>query len=131
MPTMLGAFVYDLYKNWASIDTSAAALIAIGFVAAFLSALVVVKTFLGFVSRYGFDLFGWWRIAVGAIGIAAVLTFGDGGAAKAPLSASGGAAALELAARAEAHEIARHDGSDAGRLNVEAGERPALADRRL
>ena len=131
MPTMLGAFVYDLYKNWASIDTSAAAVIAIGFVAAFLSALVVVKTFLGFVSRYGFDLFGWWRIVVGAIGIAAVLTFGDGSAAKAPLSASGGPAPLELAARAEAHEIARHDRGDAGRLNVEAGERPALADRRL
>ena len=45
MPTMLGAFVYDLYKNLTSIDADAAAVIAIGFVAAFLSALVVVKTF--------------------------------------------------------------------------------------
>ena len=106
-------------------------MIAIGFVAAFLSALVVVKTFLGFVSRYGFDLFGWWRIVVGAIGIATVLTFGDGGATKAPLSASGGPPPFELAARAEAHQIARHDRGDAGRLDVEAGERPALADRRL
>jgi undecaprenyl-diphosphatase len=131
MPTMLGAFVYDLYKNWASIDASAAGVIAIGFIAAFISALIVVRTFLGFVSRYGFDLFGWWRIVVGAIGIAAVLTFGDGGAAKAPISASGGAAPLELAARAEAHEIGWHDGGDAGRLNVEIRERPTLADRRL
>jgi undecaprenyl-diphosphatase len=34
MPTMLGAFVYDLYKNWGTIDSSGAITIAIGFVAA-------------------------------------------------------------------------------------------------
>jgi undecaprenyl-diphosphatase len=125
MPTMLGAFVYDLYKNAGDIDMSAAAVIAVGFIAAFISALIVVKTFLGFVSRHGFGLFGWWRIVVGAVGIAAVLTFGDAGANE-PRSASGGATPFELAARAEAHEIARHDGGNAGRLDVQAGERPAL-----
>jgi len=76
MPTMLGAFVYDLYKNIDVIDASAAGLIAIGFVAAFLSALVVVKTFLDFVSRHGFALFGWWRIVVGIIALAMVYIFG-------------------------------------------------------
>jgi undecaprenyl-diphosphatase len=29
-----------------------------------------VKTFLGYVQRHGFALFGWWRIAVGAVGLA-------------------------------------------------------------
>jgi undecaprenyl-diphosphatase len=130
MPTMLGAFVYDLHKNAGAIDMSAAAVIAIGFIAAFVSALIVVRTFLGFVSRHGFGLFGWWRIVVGAVGIAAVLTFGDG-APQEPLSASGGAAPLELAARAEAYEIVRHDGGDTGRLDIEAGERPALGLGRL
>jgi undecaprenyl-diphosphatase len=76
MPTMLGAFVYDLWKNIDVIDSGGALTIAIGFVAAFVSALVVVKTFLGFVSRHGFSLFGWWRIVVGAAGLAAVLVFG-------------------------------------------------------
>ena len=75
MPTMAGAFAYDLYKNLDSIDGNGAIVIAIGFVAAFLSALVVVKTFLGFVSRHGFALFGWWRIVVGAAGLAAVYLF--------------------------------------------------------
>ena len=75
MPIITGAFVYDLYKNVGTINAEQGWLIAIGFVAAFVSALIVVKTFLGFVSRHGFALFGWWRIIVGAIGIAAILTF--------------------------------------------------------
>ena len=68
MPTMAGAFVYDLYKNLDTIDRSQALLIAIGFVVAFLSALVVVRTFLAFVSRYGLrrsagggSPSAWWR----------------------------------------------------------------------
>jgi undecaprenyl-diphosphatase len=77
MPIILAAFIYDLYKNIDTISSGQAILIAIGFVAAFVSALIVVKTFLGFVSRHGFALFGWWRIAVGAIGVAALLTFGS------------------------------------------------------
>ncbi|MBN8993685.1 MAG: undecaprenyl-diphosphate phosphatase [Rhizobiales bacterium] len=76
MPTMLGAFVYDLYKNWSLIDSSAALTIGIGFVAAFVSALVVVRTFLNFVSSYGFAPFGWWRIVVGIVGLVAALVFG-------------------------------------------------------
>jgi undecaprenyl-diphosphatase len=76
MPIIAGAFIYDLYKNVGTINAEQGWLIAIGFVAAFVSALIVVKTFLGFVSRHGFALFGWWRIIVGAIGIAAILTFG-------------------------------------------------------
>jgi undecaprenyl-diphosphatase len=70
MPTMLGAFVYDLYKNWGAIDRDAGILIAIGFVTAFISAVIVVRAFLGFVSRHGFAFFAWWRILVGAVGLA-------------------------------------------------------------
>jgi undecaprenyl-diphosphatase len=76
MPIILAAFVYDLYKNAATIDFSQGSLIAIGFVTALISALIVVRTFLGFVSRHGYALFGWWRIVVGAVGLAALLTFG-------------------------------------------------------
>lgn len=72
IPTMLGAFVYDLYKNIDSIDGGAAGIIAIGFVSAFISAVIVVKTFLGFVGRHGFALFGWWRIVVGVAALFAV-----------------------------------------------------------
>ena len=76
MPTMAGAFAYDLYKNLNTIDMSAGLLIALGFVVAFLSALIVVRGFLDFVSRHGFALFAWWRIVVGAIGLALAIVFG-------------------------------------------------------
>lgn len=66
MPTMAGAFVYDLYQNRDVLDAAALNEIAIGFVAAFVSAVFVVKWVLGYVSRHGYALFGWWRIAVGS-----------------------------------------------------------------
>ncbi|HET7718275.1 MAG TPA: undecaprenyl-diphosphate phosphatase [Bauldia sp.] len=77
MPTMLGAFVFNLWKNIHLIDFQGAVTIAIGFVAAFISAIIVVRLFLGFVSRHGFAPFAWWRIAVGTVGLAAVLFFAE------------------------------------------------------
>ena len=70
IPTMFGATVYDLYKNRATLDTGGAALIAVGFVVAFLAALLVVRKLVGFVGRYGFAPFAWYRIAVGIVMIA-------------------------------------------------------------
>jgi undecaprenyl-diphosphatase len=131
MPTMAGAFVYDLYKNIDSIDVGAAAVIAIGFIAAFFSALVVVRGFLGFVSRHGFALFGWWRIAVGVVGLAAVLYFGNGSSAEKTIAGSGGPARVELAARPEALQVGRQDRGEGGRLDAEGFQRPMLADRAL
>jgi len=76
MPTMLGAFVYDLYKNRDVLDISALNEIVIGFVAAFISAIFVVKWLLGFVSRHGYGLFGWWRIIVGSVALVALVVGG-------------------------------------------------------
>ena len=73
MPTMTGAFVYDLWKTGARLDQSDAAVIAVGFVTAFLAAVLVVRTLLDFVSRHGFALFGWWRIIVGGVVLTALL----------------------------------------------------------
>jgi len=75
MPTMAGAFAYDLFKNRDVLDSSALGEIAIGFVAAFIAAVLVVKWLLGYVSKHGYALFGWWRIIVGVIALAA-LTLG-------------------------------------------------------
>ena len=72
MPTMAGAFAYDLWKNRHVLDASALGDIAIGFVAAFVVAVLVVRWLLGFVSRNGFSLFGWWRIVVGGVALVAV-----------------------------------------------------------
>jgi undecaprenyl-diphosphatase len=70
IPTMLGATVYDLFKNWKTLDWHGSGLIAVGFVVAFLSALAVVRPFVRFISRHGFGVFAWYRIAVGALALA-------------------------------------------------------------
>ena len=73
IPTMLGAGVYDTYKNWKTLDWQGGGLIAVGFVVAFLSALVVVKPFVRFISRHGFGVFAWYRIAIGALALVLLL----------------------------------------------------------
>jgi undecaprenyl-diphosphatase len=72
MPTMLGATVYDLFKNWSTLDWSGGSTIAVGFVAAFVSALLVVGAFVRFISRHGFAVFAWYRIILGAAALAVI-----------------------------------------------------------
>ena len=75
MPTMAGAFAYDLFKNYKILEFNDVVTISVGFVAAFFAALYVVRGFLAFVSRRGFTMFAWWRIALGSVGfVGLVLT---------------------------------------------------------
>jgi undecaprenyl-diphosphatase len=46
--------------------------IAIGFAVAFLTAVIVVRWVLSYISRHGYALFGWWRIIVGTAALAAL-----------------------------------------------------------
>lgn len=67
MPTMAAAFVHDLMQlQTQTVTAERLVVIAVGFVAAFFAALVVVKPFLEFVSRAGFGPFAWYRIGMGA-----------------------------------------------------------------
>jgi undecaprenyl-diphosphatase len=65
MPIMTAAFVHDFLEVRDHLARERAVEIAIGFVMAFLAALVVVKPFLRFVARSGFAPFAWYRIAAG------------------------------------------------------------------
>ena len=76
MPTMLGAFTLDLYKNRDALSFDDGMLIVVGFVAAFFAALVVVRSLLDFVSRRGFALFAIWRIVVGVAGLIGLALWG-------------------------------------------------------
>jgi undecaprenyl-diphosphatase len=76
MPTMVGAFAYDLYKNHAALTVDDVQGIALGFVVAFISGVVVVRYLLDFVSSHGFALFAWWRILVGGMGLGALFVLG-------------------------------------------------------
>jgi undecaprenyl-diphosphatase len=73
MPTMAGAFAFDLVKSRHELSTNGLMLIAIGFAVSFVFGWIVVKTFLDYVSRHGFMLFAWWRLIVGALGIAGLM----------------------------------------------------------
>jgi undecaprenyl-diphosphatase len=72
IPTMVGAFIYESYKNRADLNFDHAGIIAIGFVVSFITAMIVVKTFLTYVTRHGFTLFAWWRVIVGTLGLVAL-----------------------------------------------------------
>jgi len=67
MPTMLGAATYDLYRNIDLLSQHDLSAIAVGFVAAFISALVVVRAVLRFVSNHTYRGFAWYRIALGVV----------------------------------------------------------------
>jgi len=78
MPTMAGAFAYDLFKNYKLMSADNLTIVAVGFVTAFIAALIVVRTLLDYVSNKGFGLFAWWRVIVGTLGLIA-LALGFGG----------------------------------------------------
>ncbi len=70
IPTMFAATVYDLYKNWNLLKLDDFPVFAVGFVAAFFSAMWAVKGFIRFVSNHTFVVFAWYRIALGLVVLA-------------------------------------------------------------
>ncbi len=76
IPTMAAAFGYDLLKSYKLLSSNDVLLIVIGFTAAFVSGLLVVRGFLDFISKHGFAPFAWWRIVVGCLGLAGLWVWG-------------------------------------------------------
>ncbi len=74
VPTMLGATTLELYKNRAALDASQLHDIAIGFVVAFVVAIIVVRSFVAVIGRYGFAPFAWYRIVAGSAALVWLLT---------------------------------------------------------
>ena len=72
MPTMVAAFVHDLIEIRHDLTMERAGEIGVGFVMAFIAALLVVKPFLRFVGRAGFAPFAWYRISAGAVMVLAM-----------------------------------------------------------
>lgn len=65
IPTMFAATAYDLYKNRGLLSGTDVELIVVGFVMAFLSAVLVVRWLVGWVAHHGFAPFAWYRIVIG------------------------------------------------------------------
>ena len=66
IPIMFAATLYDLSKSAGALSAADVPVFATGFVVSFISALIVVKAFLAYVSRHSFAAFAWYRIALGA-----------------------------------------------------------------
>jgi len=72
IPTMSAAFAHEFLEVHDQLTAARSAEIAVGFVMAFLSSLLIIKPFLGFVRRAGFAPFAWYRIALGVALLAAM-----------------------------------------------------------
>jgi undecaprenyl-diphosphatase len=70
VPTMLGATVkkcYDYYQDGFVLSSDQISFLIIGNAVAFIVALLAIKTFIGFLTKNGFKIFGYYRIVVGVI----------------------------------------------------------------
>jgi undecaprenyl-diphosphatase len=67
VPVMFAATLYDLLKSAGALTPADFPFFATGFIVSFLSALVVVKAFLAYVSHHSFAAFAWYRIVFGAV----------------------------------------------------------------
>ena len=77
VPTMFGATakkIYDYYQDGNTITTEEFKLLAVGNIVAFIVAMLDIKYFISFLQKNGFRIFGWYRIVVGLIILALILS---------------------------------------------------------
>jgi undecaprenyl-diphosphatase len=67
VPTMFAAASYKLLKGYKDISVDDVGILVFGNVVAFFVALAAIKFFIGFLTKYGFKVFGWYRIVLGTI----------------------------------------------------------------
>ncbi len=65
IPIMFAATAYDLIKSWNMLSVADLPLFAVGFITAFLSALLVIKVLIKYVANHDFTAFAWYRIIFG------------------------------------------------------------------
>lgn len=66
VPVMCAATLFDLVRSRGALHGADVPVLATGFVVSFLTAVVVVRVFLGYVARRDFRAFAWYRILFGA-----------------------------------------------------------------
>ncbi|MFL6729924.1 MAG: undecaprenyl-diphosphate phosphatase, partial [Sphingomicrobium sp.] len=77
IPTMVGATTLELLRHHDELIAGAGDVgfgtVAVGFAVSFVVAIVVVKAFVAYISRYNFAPFAWYRIVAGAVALAWLL----------------------------------------------------------
>lgn len=74
VPTMFAAALYKLVSNAGSFSTEHIPILLAGNVIAFIVAMIAIKSFITFLTKYGFKIFGYYRIAVGVVILILLLT---------------------------------------------------------
>jgi undecaprenyl-diphosphatase len=67
VPTMCAATGYKLLKGYELLNGDNIKLLLFGNVVAFIIAIIAIKSFIGFLSKHGFRIFGWYRIVIGIV----------------------------------------------------------------
>ncbi|MCE3251922.1 MAG: pyrophosphate phosphatase [Cellvibrio sp.] len=67
VPTMVAATIYDIYKHRDLLELGDVPMFAAGFVTAFISAWIAVRTLVRYVANHSYEIFAWYRIAFGLI----------------------------------------------------------------
>lgn len=67
IPVMLAAASLDLYKHHNSFSSDQFGLLSVGFITAFFVALIAIKTFLNYIQKHSFAVFGAYRIVLALV----------------------------------------------------------------
>jgi undecaprenyl-diphosphatase len=67
VPTMCAATGYKLLKGVHLLNEENIKLLIFGNIVAFIVAIIAIKSFIGFLSKHGFRVFGWYRIVIGVV----------------------------------------------------------------
>ena len=67
VPTMFAAAGYKLVKNYSVFTSDHISLLLFGNVVSFIVALIAIKSFITFLTKHGFKVFGYYRIAIGLL----------------------------------------------------------------
>ncbi len=67
VPTMAAASGHKLLKNYEAINVDNIGILVFGNVIAFIVALFAIKSFISYLTKHGFAVFGYYRIAIGLL----------------------------------------------------------------
>jgi undecaprenyl-diphosphatase len=66
VPTMIAASGLELVKGRAALAGNYG-MLAVGFIVSFITAIVAIKSFLGYIKKHDFSAFGWYRIVIAVV----------------------------------------------------------------
>ena len=67
IPTMAGASLIKVLKFGLSFTPGELLVLGVGCVTAFVVSIIAIKTFIGYIKRHSFEVFGWYRIMLGLL----------------------------------------------------------------